>query len=63
MRRTVPKPKAKDDVIQREQLALWFDIVRAIDNPVISAYLQALLLTGARHEEMARLRWVDTDFQ
>ena len=28
-----------------------------------SAYLQALLLTGARREEMAGLRWEDVDFQ
>jgi integrase len=30
---------------------------------VIGVYLQALLLTGARREEMARLRWQDIDFQ
>ena len=37
--------------------------MRRIRNPVISAYLQALLLTGARREEMAALRWADVDFQ
>jgi len=30
---------------------------------VISSYLQALLLTGARREEMAELRWQDVDFR
>lgn len=37
--------------------------MRRIRNPVISAYLQALLLTGARRGELAALRWGDVDFQ
>lgn len=32
-------------------------------NPVISAYLQALLLTGTRREEMAALKCAGVDFQ
>jgi integrase len=60
----VPKVAAKEgDVLQREQLPAWFAAIRQIGNPVISAYLQALLLTGARREEMAALRWDDVDFQ
>lgn len=60
----VPRVKAKEgDVLQREQLAAWFSSVRQIRNPVISVYLQALLLTGARREEMAGLRWAHVDFQ
>lgn len=59
----LPKKAAKDDCLQREQLALWFEQVRALANPVHSAYLQALLLTGARREELAGLRWTDVDFQ
>jgi integrase len=60
----VHRVKAKEgDSLQREQLAPWFAAVRAIPNPVISAYLQALLLTGARREELAGLRWEDVDFQ
>jgi integrase len=60
----VPASKTKEgDSLQREQLSAWFDAVRKIGNPVISAYLQALLITGARREELARLRWVDVDFQ
>lgn len=57
------KPKLKHDVLQREQLAAWFNAVRQIRNPIISAYLQTLLLTGARREEVARLRWDDVDFR
>jgi integrase len=59
----LPKAKAKTDSLLREQLQGWFQEVRRIGNPVISAYLQALLLTGARREEMAHLRWQDADFQ
>jgi integrase len=57
------KAKVKHDVLQREQLPAWFNAVKQIQNPVISAYLQALLLTGARREEIASLRWEDIDFQ
>ena len=59
----LPKNSAKDDCLQREQLPLWFEHVRKLRNPVHSAYLQALLLTGARREELAGLRWEDCDFQ
>jgi integrase len=60
----VPRVKAKDgDCLQREQLPAWFDAVRKIGNPIISAYLQALLLAGPRREEMAALKWTDVDFQ
>lgn len=62
-RDTLPKPKAKDDCLQREQLAPWFAAVRQLGNPVIAAYLQGLLLTGARREELAGLTWGDVDFQ
>lgn len=62
-REVLGRPKLKHDVLQREQLAAWFSAVRQIKNPVISAYLQTLLLTGARREEVARLRWDDVDFR
>jgi integrase len=63
VRRSVPKVRAKNDCLEREQLALWFKAVREIGNPVVSAYLQALLLTGARRTELAALRWGDVDLQ
>ncbi len=62
-RLTLPKKGVKDDCLQREQLPAWFAAVRQIHNPVISAYLQALLLTGARREELAGLCWQDVDFR
>ncbi|MDI1272337.1 integrase family protein [Polaromonas sp.] len=57
------KAKPKNDYLQREQLPDWFTHVRQIQNPVISAYLQCLLLTGARREELAALKWEDVNFQ
>jgi len=61
-RERLPKKKAKDDCLQREQLKPWFTAVQPIPNPTISAYLQVLFLTGARREEIASLKWIDVDF-
>ena len=62
-REQLGKPKSQDSALQREQLAGWFAAVKQIGNPVISAYLQSLLLTGARPNELSGLRWADVDFQ
>jgi integrase len=62
-KQVLPKQQARRDCLQREQLAGWFKAVREIGNPVIAAYLQGLLLTGARREELAGLRWQDVDFK
>lgn len=59
----LPKKAAKNDCLQREQLPAWFSNVQAIRNPVIAGYLQVALLSGARREEIAGLRWEeDVDF-
>ena len=63
VREVAGKAKPKNDYLQREQLPAWFTHVRQIQNPAISAYLQCLLLTGARREELAELRWEDVNFQ
>lgn len=62
-RESLGKAKVKNDVLQREQLPAWFAAVMQIGNPVISAYLQGLLLTGARRNELAAVKWEDVDFQ
>jgi integrase len=63
VRELVPSVGTKDDCLQREQLPLWFDAVRKLSNPVPAAFLQVALLTGARREELAGLRWEDVDFR
>jgi integrase len=60
---TLPKHAAKTDAIQREQLPAWFQAVRQLDNPTMETYLIGLLITGARREELAELRWDDVDFR
>ena len=55
-------PGVKDDALERGQLATWFAAVKAITNPAVHAYLQVLLLTGARPGEVLALRWEDVGF-
>jgi integrase len=61
VREVVAKPKAKQDVLQREQLPAWFDAVRQLSNPLAAAFLQTLLLTGARPGEVLAMRWLDVN--
>ena len=64
LRDEVPSRKSKRfDVLDRAQLKPWFKAVTSLNSPVAKAYLQALILTGARREEMANLQWADVDFQ
>lgn len=64
VRAEVPRRKAKRfDVLERAHLKSWFAAVRGLGNPVIAAYLQGLILTGARREELAELKWTDVDFR
>jgi integrase len=60
----VPKSNVKEgDSLQREQLASWFAAVQGLQNPILAAYLQGLIITGARREELAALKWSDVDFR
>jgi integrase len=64
LREEVPARRTKRfDVLGRAHLPSWFAAVRGLSNTVVRAYLQALILTGARREEMAELRWQDVDFK
>jgi integrase len=56
-RQALGKAGVKQDALLKEQLPVWFDAVRQIQNPMVSAYLQVLLLTGARPGEVLSLRW------
>ena len=62
-REALGKAGTKSDVLQREQLAAWFAAVQQVQNPVIAACLQMMLLTGARPGEVLALRWVDINTQ
>lgn len=63
VREVLGKPKVKQDALQREQLPAWFAAVRQSPNTIASAYLQALLLTGARPGELLALRWEDLNWK
>ena len=55
--------KAKNDSLLKTQLPVWFAAVRNIGNPTVAAYLQTLLLTGARPGEVLEMRWEDLNTQ
>lgn len=63
IKKKLAPPMPRKDCLQREQLKLWFQAVRRIPNRTQSAYLQILLLTGARRNELADLCWGDVDFK
>ena len=59
----LPSKKPKTDALQREHLPAWFAGVLADTNPHARAYLVGLLLTGARANELAGLRWEDVSLK
>ena len=62
-REALGKAQAKTDALLKEQLPAWFAHVRAIGNQPASAYLQIILLTGARPGEVLAMRWDDLNTQ
>ena len=62
-REALGKAKAKDDSLLKEQLPAWFAAVHSIGNPTVAAYLQTLLMTGARPGEVLAMRWDDLNTQ
>ena len=57
------KAQAKQDALLKEQLPAWFAAVQGLPNTTVAAYLQCLLLTGARPGELIALRWEDVNTQ
>lgn len=55
--------RAKTDALLKEQLPAFFDAVQGAGNPVAVAYIQAMLLTGARPGELMALKWTDINSQ
>ena len=59
----LPSNTHRTDALQDAQVPGWWAGVEQLSNRTASAYLRALLLTGARKEELAGLRWADVDFR
>ena len=59
----LPGVNKRRDALEIDQLPAWFAGTDKLQSRAARAYLQALVLTGARREEMAALRWADVDFQ
>ena len=63
VKKAVIKLEPRSDVLQEAQLPAFFAELQKIPNSIISAYIQTLLLTGARRNELTGLKWSDVDFQ
>ena len=59
----LPPTTRRTDALDAEQIAGWWAGTEQLSNRTASVYLRALLLTGARREEVAALRWEDVDFR
>ena len=59
----LPSNTRRTDALEAAQVPGWWTGVEQLGNRTASVYLRALLLTGARREEMAALKWADIDFQ
>lgn len=59
---SLPRQKRRTDALEAAQVKAWWRGAEQLSNGTASAYLRALLLTGARREELAALRWTQVDF-
>lgn len=53
----------RTNALQKSQLPDWFEALDGCGNKTMAAYLKVLLLTGARKESLATLKWKDIDFR
>ena len=60
---SLPSNTRRTDALEAAQVPGWWAGVEQLSNRTASAYLRALLLTGARREELAALTWANVDFQ
>ncbi len=60
---SLPRTTRRTDALEAAQVPGWWAGVEQLSNRTASAYLRALLLTGARREELAALTWANVDFQ
>lgn len=59
----LPANTRRTDKLMAEQIGGWWRAVERLHNPVHSVYLRALLLTGARRNEIASMRWDGIDWR
>jgi integrase len=59
----LPGVNKRRDALEIDQLPAWFAGTDKLRSRTAAAYLQALVLTGARREELAGLQWDDVDFR
>jgi integrase len=59
----LPSNTRRTDALEAAQVPGWWEGVEQLSNRTASVYLGALLLTGARREELAALTWANVDFQ
>lgn len=60
---SLPSMSRRTDALESAQVPGWWSAVEQLSNRTASVYLRALLLTGARREELAALKWDSVDFQ
>jgi integrase len=59
----LPTNTRRTDALGAAQVPGWWAGVEQLNNRTASVYLRAMLLTGARREELAALTWDNVDFQ
>ncbi len=59
----LPSNTRRTDALEAAQVPGWWAGVEQLSNRSASAYLRALLLTGARRQELGALTWASVDFQ
>ena len=60
---SLPSTTRRTDALEAAKVPGCWAGVEQLSNRTASAYLRALLLTGARREELAALTWANVDFQ
>ena len=60
---SLPSSTRRTDALEAAQVPGWWAGVEQLSNRTASVYLRALLLTGARREELAALTWANVDIQ
>lgn len=60
---SLPCNTRRTDALEAAQVPGWWSGVEQLSNRTASVYLRAMLLTGARREELAALTWENVDFR